>query len=284
MAKATKVNPGDSALASQYNNLVDDSFGASQLLAHEQTPPNLTLKVEKGVYYIGSTRVIFAGGNSPSFTAPTTNPRIDLLVIDSAGTLSRVVGTEAASPTVPTYPSDKLTICEVYNRVGQTAIRDTDTPGQGYILRDVRPFLQNAPPILSLYFTPSENLKNSNDTQKYTHSQTYVKLKEIKLNQDLPACRIKFDLEGHSYVGEQYAYARIYKNGVAIGTERSVYMGATGATTSATFSEDFTGFVKGDLIQLYAYTPGDGNAYAAVRNFRLYYDVGLGISTTNQDP
>lgn len=144
MAKSEKVNIGDSILASQYNNLIDDAFGASQLLAHEQATPDLTLKVEKGVYYVGNTRVDFAGGDSPSFTAPTTNPRIDLLVIDSAGVLSRVVGTEAASPTAPAYPADKLVICEVYNRVGQTTIRDVDTAGQGYVYKDVRPFLGGA--------------------------------------------------------------------------------------------------------------------------------------------
>jgi len=141
MAKASKVNAGDTATAAQYNNLIDDAYGASQLLAHEQSTPNLTLKVEKGVFFIGDTRVEFAGGDSPQFTAPTSNPRIDLLVIDSSGTLSIVAGTEAANPTPPSYPSDKIVICEVYNRVGQAQIRDKDTAGQGYILRDVRPFM-----------------------------------------------------------------------------------------------------------------------------------------------
>lgn len=142
--KSSKVSIGNSILASQYNNLRDDAFGGGFLLPHEQATPDLTLKVEAGVCYVGNTRVIFATGNSPSFTAPTTNPRIDLLVIDSAGVLSRVVGTEAATPAVPAYPNDKLVICEVFNRVGQTTIRDTDTAGQGFIQQDVRPFLGGA--------------------------------------------------------------------------------------------------------------------------------------------
>ncbi len=140
--KASKVNIGDRVLASQYNNLVDDAKGGSFLLPHQQSSPDLTLKIEAGVCYVGATRVIYAGGNSPSFTAPTTNPRIDLLVIDNAGTLTRVAGTEAGSPVAPAYPSDKLVICEVYNRTSQTQIFDTDQgAGKGYIYNDVRPFL-----------------------------------------------------------------------------------------------------------------------------------------------
>ena len=139
--KSAKINVGDSVLSSQYNNLRDDAAGGSFLFAHQQGIPNLTLKVEAGIFYVGTTRVIFAGGDSPSFSAPSANPRIDLLVIDSAGTLSRVVGTEAGSPSVPAYPSDKIVICEVYNRVSQTAIYDTDQGSHGYIKQDVRPML-----------------------------------------------------------------------------------------------------------------------------------------------
>lgn len=139
--RSEEVNIGDSILASQYNNLRKDAKGGSFLLAHEQATPDLTLYVEPGVCYVGATRVVFAGGNSPQFTAPTTNPRIDLLTINSSGVLERTVGTESATPSAPAYPADKLVICEVYNRVGQTAIRDTDVAGQGYIQRDVRPFL-----------------------------------------------------------------------------------------------------------------------------------------------
>jgi len=142
--RSSAVSIGDNAEAAQYNALRQDAFGAAFLLAHEQSTPDLTLKVEAGVCYVGATRVIFAGGNSPSFTAPAANPRIDLLTIDSAGTLARTAGTEAASPSVPAYPSDKLVIAEVYNRVGQTTVRDSDQGSNGYIKQDVRPFLGGA--------------------------------------------------------------------------------------------------------------------------------------------
>lgn len=137
------MTAGQDALAAQYNDLRKDAYGGSQLLAHQQTAPDLTLKVESGIVFVGRTKVVYAGGNSSSFTAPTTNPRIDLLTINSAGTLERTAGTEAASPSVPTYPRDKIVLAEVYNRVGQTSIKDTDDATNGYIQRDARPFLLN---------------------------------------------------------------------------------------------------------------------------------------------
>ncbi len=46
--------------------------------------------------------------------------------------------------------------------------------------------------------------------------------------------------------GGNTAYARVYKNGVAVGTERS-----TLSTTLVFYDEDFTALVAGDLIQIY---------------------------------
>ncbi|HVB33705.1 MAG TPA: hypothetical protein VNJ52_04945 [Patescibacteria group bacterium] len=147
--RSSKVSPGDAGTALWADNLRDDAYGSSMLLAHEQTTPGMTLYVEPGVYYIGTTRVLFTGGNSPSFTAPTSNPRIDLLTADSSGTLAIVQGTENASPVAPSYPTNKMVICEVYNVVGETALYDNDNQiaGQGYILNDVRPLA--APPYIS---------------------------------------------------------------------------------------------------------------------------------------
>ncbi len=104
------------------------------------TASTMKLYVEDGTYYIGTTRVLFTGGSSPAFTAPSTNPRIDILIADSSGTLSITQGTENASPVAPTYPTDKVVICEVYNVVGETAIYDNENQqtNQGYIYNDVR--------------------------------------------------------------------------------------------------------------------------------------------------
>jgi len=105
------------------------------------TANTMTLVVQAGTAYVNGTEVKFAGGLAPTVTAPASNPRIDLLSIDSSGTLAWTTGSENASPTAPTYPANKLPICEIYNVVGETQLLDSEnqTSGQGYVLYDVRP-------------------------------------------------------------------------------------------------------------------------------------------------
>src|SRR5215467_8756795 len=104
--KSSPVSANTNALAQQYNDLRSDAYGGSMLLVHQQASPGMTVYVEPGVFYISQSKVTFAGGSSPTITAPSTHPRIDLLTINSSGTLALVTGTEAASPTAPAYPLD----------------------------------------------------------------------------------------------------------------------------------------------------------------------------------
>lgn len=144
----------------------------------------------------------------------------------------------------------------------------------------------------------SANLRNSNDAEKQTSSDVYVKLKECKLNNDLAACTIKFDVFSDEAAGAgSWCYGRLYKNGVAFGDagQRS-----DGDYQTKTESFAAANFVKNDLIQLWvrAYSAA---VIAKVRNFRFYYDRGVStiegwalatplaldapaISMTNQDP
>lgn len=85
---------------------------------------------------------------APTLTAPSGNPRIDILTLNSSGTLAWTAGTEASTPVSPwTSITDKLIpICEVYLKVGMTRVVDFDDKAtyssEGYILSDCRPFIQ----------------------------------------------------------------------------------------------------------------------------------------------
>ena len=143
----------------------------------------------------------------------------------------------------------------------------------------------------------SDELMNSNDTEQTTMSETWVKVKECKLNANLAGCRIKFDLKQANPHESQQAFGCIYKNGVETGTIRTDKTG-----DYVTFSEDFTGFVTDDLIQIYAKKDEYGTYAAYVENMRFYYtdeitklsnrelvvplvlDDTTPISITNQDP
>lgn len=119
-------------------------------------------------------------------------------------------------------------------------------------------------PVISLV-TLSDVLLHSNDAEKNDNPGAYIKAKEILCMHD-GTYRIKFDLRLN--FGSTDGKAKIYKNGVAFGTERS----STGVDY-VTFSEDLS-FVRGDLIQLYYYTTNVSyDVY--VRNFRLYGDVNI---------
>ncbi|HQP29943.1 MAG TPA: hypothetical protein PLB81_01335 [Deltaproteobacteria bacterium] len=85
-----------------------------------------------------------------------------------------------------------------------------------------------------------------------TSSTSYVKLKEIQLDR-AGTLRIYFELLGVQ------STARIYRNGSAVGTERS----GPGA-----FTEDISGWSAGDLVQLYAKT-SNSSYPTTVSNFRI---------------
>jgi len=156
--KTSPVSAGNTGRIEQYNNLRDEAAKSAEFLACQQSTPNMTLKVLSGTISIGGSIVSFAGGNSPTFTAPTTNPRIDLLVLNSSGSLEIIQGTESASPSPPNYPTYKFVICEVYHRVGETCIKETSDGSNGYIYKDVRAFLGIFNNPFSNFSQPSRSL------------------------------------------------------------------------------------------------------------------------------
>ena len=105
----------------------------------------------------------------------------------------------------------------------------------------------------------SDTLILSADTERTSISTTYEKVKEIQIGYT-GKYRIKFDLKKDTTT----AYGRIFKNGVAYGTEQADLTG-----TYATKSEDLQ-FIAGDTCELHIHTGGAGDVY--VKNFRMYGD------------
>lgn len=102
--------------------------------------------------------------------------------------------------------------------------------------------------------TASDTAVITNATERSASDDTsYTKLKELTIT-NIPASnsvRIKFD---GKHTGAGSGNMKLYKNGVAVGTEQTT----TG--TYQTFSEDFTDeFVNGDTIQVYYKVSAGGN-------------------------
>ncbi len=75
-----------------------------------------------------------ADWTSGDLSAPVGNPRIDTVSVDPEdGSITITTGTESASPSAPATPSGKVKIAELYHRVGETSIKDTDDASNGYI-------------------------------------------------------------------------------------------------------------------------------------------------------
>lgn len=107
-------------------------------------------------------------------------------------------------------------------------------------------------------YSVGDILTSSADTEETTSTTAYVKVKEIVIPR-AGALRIKFALKSSA----NYAYGRIYRNGAAIGTERSQ------PNSYQTYSEDVSGWSPGDLCQLYIHSQlVTDTAYA--KEFRIY--------------
>jgi len=189
-----------------------------------------------------------------------------------------------------------LTVGSIYY-LSDTAGEISDVAGT----RSVKVGIAVSATELSLYSRSTANkktkvssgLRNSNDAEQNTTETSYVKLKEILLNEDIDVLKIGFTSKMGS--GGTSGKARIYKNGVALGTEQSIV-----DSGDQTHTQDFTEFSSGDLIQIYAHV-NTGGWTIYVWNFRFYYtdyitafggnnlaaDIELETvvkSTTNQDP
>lgn len=119
---------------SAYKTAIDDAvrviarMGAS-FAPHEQAVPAMTVRIDAGIIYSSSTKTVaeVAAQNSAVITAPSSNPRIDRVVVDrTAGTVSVITGSEAASPSAPAIAGDVVPIAQIALTVGMTEIANTD--------------------------------------------------------------------------------------------------------------------------------------------------------------
>ncbi len=113
------------------------------------------------------------------------------------------------------------------------------------------------------YLGVSDAVILSHDAEASINTDSYTKMKSILLGQYLvgsKTLRINFDIKSDD---GGLVYGKIYKNGVAAGTEQS-----TASLTYVTKSEDIAGWVAGDTMQIYVKSLS-GDSYTYIRNFRV---------------
>ena len=112
-------------------------------------------------------------------------------------------------------------------------------------------------------YTAGDRLLIKSVQETTTTSTTYTALKQIRLDRG-GTLRISFKLRrvaGGS--GSPSVYGRVYRNGSAVGTERS-----TTSTSGDTYTQDISGWSAGDRIQVYGRT-SDGNITVGVSELRV---------------
>ena len=110
-----------------------------------------------------------------------------------------------------------------------------------------------------------EQIIASANTERNTSSTIYVKVKEFQVKRE-GTYRIKYSLRTGTIT--LTAYARIYRNGSPVGVEHGIT-----SDTYQTIAENISGWVEGDLLQLYIHATSP--AYAYTQNFQICIDSPL---------
>ncbi|KKM01339.1 hypothetical protein LCGC14_1795420 [marine sediment metagenome] len=133
----TKIKFLEILITKQMDNAegVQRTSAANDLLVEAQASPVMSIKVQPGAGVVnGQPIALTTTINSGLITAPSVNPRIDVIQINQAGTISVKTGTEAGSPVAPAPDANNIKLAEIALTTGTITI----TTG---IITDSRPFL-----------------------------------------------------------------------------------------------------------------------------------------------
>jgi len=123
--KGTGLNNLQSILFAGYLDVVMDGINGINCVVSGCTvgsSAGMTPSVSKGAVVSNGTLFAVAAGNATITTADGTNPRLDLVVITSAGAIAVRAGAAAASPKPPTRTLNDVVLAVVYVPANSTAI------------------------------------------------------------------------------------------------------------------------------------------------------------------
>lgn len=120
------------------SNFLNMKRFADNFYGHETNPTSMSIRVDAGYLWNGSVLTEFEARTTSVITKPTTNPRIDRVVMNNkTGALLVVAGTQAASPVPPEIPTGYQPICRVALTTSMTSIVNT-------MITDERVLISNA--------------------------------------------------------------------------------------------------------------------------------------------
>jgi hypothetical protein len=124
--EADSFSPNQSELDSVDIDVLVAGFSGNGVISGgavtAQGTPDMTVAVAAGVSVISNSRVVIGAGNVTITTADGTNPRIDLVVINSSAVKSVTAGTAAAQPVLPSIPANSIVLATLYVEASDTSI------------------------------------------------------------------------------------------------------------------------------------------------------------------
>lgn len=246
----TRANYGISALSVHERAI-------SMLRAQAQNPASMKLDVNGGAYSFNGVTRLFAGGQSPEFTAPANGMRLDMLYLDcGSGTLGIAAGTAAVAITdpleLPAAPAGAIPLVAVHLAAGQTKIVESD-------LYDLRAFVAMMASAITTAFSYATSTVS-------TGSTSYADLMSVNIT--LPAAGdvlVTFSADMNTSYASEKALVRLLDNGGSpvsptglywmVGTERHTHAFTWRITESSSGSKTYK-------VQWKAYYGGSRYAYA----------------------
>lgn len=100
-----------------------------------QGSPDMTVAVAAGTVQINKATVTVSGANGTISTADGSNPRLDVVSINSSGTIVVTAGTPAAEPSAPSIPASSAILALVHVPASDTTISSAQIVDKRVIVR-----------------------------------------------------------------------------------------------------------------------------------------------------
>ena len=227
-------------------NIVNADISASAAIAGSKLAQITTAGKVSGAALTSLSSTPSAAGALPVANIPSSIPDSKLSTISTAGKVSG-----AALTSLSSTPSG----------AGRVPIANlaSGTPDGTKFVRDDG--VLAVPPQAPDYAVGSFLLASSDSSLSIIDAD-YTKRKSIKIPRK-GSLRIKFTL---TTTFGSTANGMIYRNGSAVGTERTENTNST-----VEYSEDISGWSEQDEVQIYCKSSGGGTA--SITNFRIYSDT-----------
>jgi hypothetical protein len=121
-------------------------------LVTESSPAAMTVDIAADEGQINGISVNWSAATTGTITAPSVNPRIDVVVVNSDNTLSVVTGSEAVAPVIPTIASTQLPLARIDLATSTSTITNSlITNYNGYVWSQLGEIIAIHPDTQSAY-------------------------------------------------------------------------------------------------------------------------------------